>query len=84
MEDLYNQLQEWEFELEDIMDEFVEKRMKEYKYEKNSKIDANSRVDDLLKGTSEEKKEDDPFIIADIDELLLGFKKSKDKRGERN
>lgn len=84
MEDLYNQLQEWEFELEDTMDEFVEKRMKEYKYEKNSKIDANSRVDDLLKGTSEEKKEDDPFIIADIDELLLGFKKSKDKRGERN
>lgn len=56
MEDLYNQLQEWEFELEDTMDEFVEKRMKEYKYEKNSKIDANSRVDDLLKGTSEEKK----------------------------
>lgn len=76
LENLYRRFQEWEIELEETMEEFVEKGMKKYKDEKNSNIDVNTKLEDTLKEISGEEKENEELEI-DIDKLLSGFKKNK-------
>lgn len=79
LENLYRRFQEWEIELEETMEEFVEKGMKKYKDEKNSNIDVNAKLEDTLKEISGEEKENEELEI-DIDKLLSGFKKNKNNK----